>query len=407
MFIEYAGEFGISPAPTQLVGNYCSANCAFCFANLNSPEREADPIRISGFLRDLHKNKGQLYAEFLRQGYPCLVSNLVDPFAASNNYLMVKTMETMTELEIPIMIQTRGKFGVDDALSFLKPSNWYITINTIREELREKLEPGASSVKYRLELINTLREKGHVVTVGINPLVPQWMSYDDIDWLIPKLGELGVAGIWLGTLHFDNKQQVRLSAKERAIIGEDVIAMARKKWRTQEEDDLYQYTLNLAKDYGIGWYDCTISEYTNYWDKVFPLYPKRFPLIQEFVNWCFVNKPERPLSFADFRATLGGSMPEGVWKLREYTRSISMAIGASLPERLTFEQLLRVFWSEYTFKRSLLRQDCFALWLEDGEVQTDDEDMPYYWFNEDGWGEQKEVGADWDDLAAQIDEVEL
>lgn len=396
MFTPYQGEFLVSPCPAQLTLNYCSNCRAFCFANLNSPEREADEVRITGFLANLHE-KGSLIARLMQQGYPVLISNLVDPFAASNAYIATKTMETMVGMGIPIAIQTRGKTGVDDVLSFLPPSHWYISIAHMNESLREQIEPGAGSIQWRLDLIPKLIEKGHKVSVGVNPIVSEWLSYPDADTLLDQLAARGCSGVWTATLHFDNKQIARMKSADRALLGESVIERARRKSMDQPTDALYQHVVEGIKARGMSHYEGPITGKTDYFQPMFDLYPKRFPVIQEFINWCYDTDPQHPLSYQDFCAALGGQFPEGVWKTREYTRSISMAIGDSLPEYLTFEQLLRVFWTEYKLNRSLLYAvDCFALWTEDSgqTVMLDDQNMPYYWFASSGWGDNKFVSAE-------------
>ena len=41
MIVPYWGELFVSPAPLEMTLNHCSHACAYCFANLNDPQRRA------------------------------------------------------------------------------------------------------------------------------------------------------------------------------------------------------------------------------------------------------------------------------------------------------------------------------------------------------------------------------
>jgi len=70
-------------SPLEISLNYCSHNCHFCFANLNSPNRTADVKQIMGILSTCQE-KETFAAKLLRDKYPVTISNHVDPFSESN-----------------------------------------------------------------------------------------------------------------------------------------------------------------------------------------------------------------------------------------------------------------------------------------------------------------------------------
>lgn len=393
-FRPYHGDFLISPCPTQLSLNWCSAGCAYCFANLSSPGREADAVRMTNFLSNL-RNKGTLVARLLQDNYPILISNLIDPFAASNYTISVPIMETLTELGIPIAVQTRGSFGIDDVLSFLPSSHWYLSIPYLNEDRRKRLEPGAAPINYRLDLISRLREKGHRVSVGLNPLVPEWISRQEVDWLLDKLVELGVEGVWIATLHFDNGLLSNMPQRDRFVLTEPIIKRAQLKTSSEEEDELFRYAMERARVRGLSVYDGAVPFKSDYMQPMFDLYPRRFPVFQEFINWCFDTNPTHPISFAEFRTSLGGSFPSGVWKVRDYYRSMQVKLADHLSEFMTYEQLLKIYWNEGKAWERFFRLGCFALWAEDeGEtIVRDEEGMVYFWFRPEGWGGRVAVAA--------------
>jgi hypothetical protein len=117
----FFGEFLISPIPLELSLNYCSHKCAYCFANLNDPERSVNVGAVARFLQDLPQ-RNTLQALLMKAGYPTLISNRVDPFAVTNYRIALPLMETMTGMGIPLAIQTKGGKGIPEALAFLPPS---------------------------------------------------------------------------------------------------------------------------------------------------------------------------------------------------------------------------------------------------------------------------------------------
>lgn len=139
----YVGEFLISPIPLEISFNYCSHKCAVCFANLNKPERWFDAKTTMKTIQDAMSGNGRLVGELIRQGYPVLSSNRVDPFAISNYRQSLPVLQTLRDCGVPLSFQTRGGRGIDDILRGLPKSTWYISINQDDDALRKKMEPGA------------------------------------------------------------------------------------------------------------------------------------------------------------------------------------------------------------------------------------------------------------------------
>jgi len=107
----FFGEFLISPIPLELSLNYCSHVCAYCFANLNDRGRQADIGAVMRFFNEL-PSRTSLQSHLVREGYPILFSNRVDPFATSNVKLSLPLLEIMRTLDIPVAIQTKGGKGI-------------------------------------------------------------------------------------------------------------------------------------------------------------------------------------------------------------------------------------------------------------------------------------------------------
>lgn len=244
----FYGEFLVSPIPLELSFNYCSHKCAYCFANLNKPDRWADVKAVTRLLQD-YRNRETLTAQLLKDGYPVLISNRVDPFAASNYQQAVPIITTMAEMGIPVAIQTKGGRGIDDVLSALPPSAWYISISTLDDSIRKRIEPGAPTIDSRFELIEKLTSKGHHVSLGLNPLVPEWCPNPEA--LLSRAKDAGAKGVWAERLHLNHKQVANFSERERTMMTDPVITRAQKRTTTPPELELYDNARVFAQSIGL------------------------------------------------------------------------------------------------------------------------------------------------------------
>lgn len=148
MIQPFYGEFLVQPFPLDLALNYCSHKCAYCFANLNKPGRKADLHGIVRQIDRMHDHEN-LTARLLREGYPVVMSNKVDPFAASNYKLTLPLLKLFKAKGIPVAFQTKGGKGIEDALKLVAPSYWYVSIAFQDDAIRRKIEPGAPSIDER------------------------------------------------------------------------------------------------------------------------------------------------------------------------------------------------------------------------------------------------------------------
>ena len=288
MIQAYAGEFTVSPIPLELSMNYCSHKCAYCFANLNQPGRTLDVNKVINQIKGC-KDSTTLTGYLLANGYPVLISNRVDPFAETNWRQTLSFIEMLQANGNRVTFQTKGGKGVDDALQLLDgPTHWYISISFWDDDLRKKIEPGAPSIGDRIKLIEQLKTEGHHVSVGINPIVEEWLPAYDFDSLIHALDEVGVEDYWLEMLHLNHKQIANMSDKELVNIGEDVINDAKKR----NIDQTYKvYCHSQLRNYGHTVYASGQpypSKYMSYYSE---LGLKGIKTNQEFVNYCFEKYP--------------------------------------------------------------------------------------------------------------------
>lgn len=367
---SYAGEFTVSPIPLEMSMNYCSHKCAYCFANLNQPGRTLDVSGSINQIRNCHKSKS-LTSYLLANGYPVLLSNRVDPFAKTNWRQSLSFINLFNENGNKIAFQTKGGDGIDEALSMLDyKANWYISISFWDDELRKKIEPGAPSIKDRFSLIENLISKGHHVSVGINPLVEEWLPYGDFEKLTQHLISLGVNDFWIETLHLNRKQTAAMSAKEFNNIGAPIIDEACKRNRNASYfmmcvDDLRSQAnlFSMNQPYA-----------SNYFDSYHELYgDKSLKTTQDFINYCFQKYPNGgEIKFQEYYDFMSkGYFEEKFSEADGYAYRIARNVYKREVKKPlnTLKQVLEFYWDNEDVSKSLLSNALFSVscYEEDGE----------------------------------------
>lgn len=285
----YAGEFTISPIPLEMSFNFCSHKCAYCFANLNQPNRKFDANESINHIKNAHKSKS-LKSYLLNNKFPILLSNRVDPFAASNWKQVLPMVQILDEYEIPIAWQTKGGQGVDEVLMRGKKEHWYISISFWDDNRRLLIEPGATTIEQRFELIEKLKKAGQSVSVGINPLVENWLPEWEFEKLTDKLKELDIKDIWAEILHLNKKQVGNMSQKEINNQGLDVIEDAKKRHRN---NSYFMYVIETIESEGFNVFSMNQPIKSNYFNEEHSLYGgKTLKTTQDFINHCFETMPD-------------------------------------------------------------------------------------------------------------------
>jgi DNA repair photolyase len=376
MIYPYVGDFLLSPIPLQLSFNYCSHKCSYCFANLNNPNRTFDIKSFQAQLKGIYSNNS-LPSLLLREQYPVLVSNLVDPFATSNYSQAIPTLEMLATMGIPVSVQTRGGKGIDDVLSFLPKSIWYISIPMLNDDIRKQVEPGAPTIESRLMLIDKLKHAGHEVVVGINPTVEEFVPGNDGKTLINLLHQKGVPGIWLAAMHFNQKQLRVMPEKDRVRIGEVIIKKGLKNARNLQME-CYKFLRSLkenALSLGMsveGFWD---GEVNNFFKPYQQIYSKTFPTYYDFINWCHEHKADGDkVYYHEFEALMLQKLIGGRHNISPYMTCMNRALDAEVRESVgykhSFRWLLNLCWNEPRMKRTFER-----IWTYAISVNYDGQDM--------------------------------
>lgn len=372
MLTPYEGGLFVSPAALELTLSYCSHKCAYCFANLQTPDRKFAPGPTVNLLTQF-RNRDTFAARLLQQGYAALMSNRVDPFAVSNYRQSLPLIELMVTQGVPIMFQTRGGPGVQDAIKMVPRSAWYISICHADDAIRKRIEPGSPSIQSRLDLAESLLAAGHHVDVGLNPLVEDWMPHPEK--MLDTLFRIGVRHVTVSALELDGRSITRMSDSERKAVGPEVLAEAKDRVGGIA---FTERALSYARSTGMHAWRFPDNQPSNYYDAYSAIYPKTMPLAQDYLNHCFSSLAPGALinanHFLDFMLPRLPPSP-ACCEIMQYGRCSSRAkVKDRLPMKCTWDQLLRIVWDTPSHKLNPMKSKSFALvsGLDNMEVQDGD-----------------------------------
>ena len=387
MIEPFWGEFMISPIPLELSLNKCSHACRYCFANLNG-YKGADVKKLMRFLAD-YQNRETLEATLLKAGYPVLISNRSDPFSRSNYRQMMPILDTLGELDIPVSLQTKGGPGAKEVAAKRPGMVWYISISTLDDNLRARLEPAAPSIQERFELIEIIREYGGHVVLGLNPCVPEWLP--DPAVLLRHAAFRGVEGVWVEELHLNYNQIAAMSELEKAAIGPELLTRSQLRKRAKADSDHFFKARYEAESLGLSVFSNGQPTKSDIWDIYRSVYPKTFPTNQDFVNFCHENNlGGGVIPFDVYFDVTHPFLPGGMYRMSKYLGASSRSIWETynIPSKLTFRDLLMAIWKIKRAKQSPARMPSFAyatVSAQTGPIQlVDASDLPWLAFDENG-----------------------
>ncbi|NNE15882.1 MAG: PA0069 family radical SAM protein [Saprospiraceae bacterium] len=183
----------------------CEHGCIYCYARnthnywgyssgLDFESKIIVKTNAADLLRTKLKSKNW-------EASPIMVSGNTDCYQpVEKTYTITrKILKVMLDFKHPIGLITKNNLILRDLdiIKKLAKDNLIsvaISINTLDDKLRQKLEPRASSISQRLKLIKTLVDNGISVTALAAPIIPG-LNESEIIPLVKKLSELGVSKI--------------------------------------------------------------------------------------------------------------------------------------------------------------------------------------------------------------------
>jgi DNA repair photolyase len=312
-----------------------------------------------------------------------LASNRVDPFAASNWRQVLPVLEMLQGCNIPVSYQTKGGRGIEEVLESSPPAVWYLSIAMWDDEKRKGIEPGAPSIQSRLELITTLRDKGHHVIVGVNPYEPDWFERGEEELLLQELADRGAWGIWCELLHLNKDQVSRIPQKGQEAIGLLTVYDALKRKHPDYKIRQLEDFRAKALDRGLEVHTIGQGHHSRFWEPFEECYPKLFPTNQGFINHCYEQglSDYALVSFRDYANYMAPRLPGGTNRIGDYVR-VSVkdmrTTRALMQSRYqSFENILKMFWAEPNARTNLTKWWCFAYASYGGKLIVDnDEGLP-------------------------------
>lgn len=179
----------------------CEHGCIYCYAR-NSHEYWGYSAGIEFETRILIKqNAPELLRQTLSaphwQPQPIMLAGNTDCYQPIERVYQLtrKMLEVLLEFRHPVGIITKNALILRDLdllseLAQLRLVHVYITITTLREELRRVLEPRTAAGHRRLEVVRRLREAGIPVGVMVAPIIPS-LNEEEI---LPLLEAAAAAG---------------------------------------------------------------------------------------------------------------------------------------------------------------------------------------------------------------------
>ncbi len=367
MIVPFFGELFLYPIPLELSHNYCSNKCAYCFANLNNPNRKAESGKVANQLKKFNQ-KDDLTSLLLQNGAAICISNKTDPFAVSNYRFAIPEIRTMIELGIPIAYHTRGGKPFDQFYkeTDIPKSLFYISICQTDEEIRKRVEPGATSIARRWEMAQFLIRDGHQVVIGLNPYVHEW---NKAETFIQNVIQAGVKNVIIQPIHLNSEQIRNMSAAEMEAMGTTVLENAKKR------ESPYYYGVQALVDrllsLGINAYDTQHFNSSNIMEAWHTgLQGKTFKTIYDFYHWCLKHKKDNdPVYFEEFYEFMKPSFldEEKPYTLYQYITSLdrryrkTQQSGMSIKHKMTFRELCLNIWNDNEGAKNISRSEKFAM----------------------------------------------
>ncbi len=191
----------------------CDHRCIYCYAtyipNFFRPRRKKDLVeRVQ---KDLEK---------IPEGSLISLSNSSDPYLKMDKKYKDtrRCLKVLKKNGMKILIVTKGVHVKRD-IDILKRADCTVTISlcTLDEEVKKKLEPNALSTRKRLELVESLSKKGISVGVRFDPIFPQ-LTESEINRVVKKVNEAGAEHVVSSTFkpRGDSWKRIELAFPEVA-----------------------------------------------------------------------------------------------------------------------------------------------------------------------------------------------
>jgi DNA repair photolyase len=175
----------------------CSYGCQYCYAIKDEEINQPYSPRIGVKTNIVYCLKRTL--KNIDSPVPVALGTLTDPYQPAEKEFQISRhcLEIIVEKQFPLQIFTKSDLIMRDANILSKYSQKgfctvMITIPTLEEKLKNKLEPNAPKIEQRLNLISQLREKNILCGILLAPIIPyvndEPKRLDQIFYTASKIG---------------------------------------------------------------------------------------------------------------------------------------------------------------------------------------------------------------------------
>ncbi len=199
----------------------CKHGCLYCYVpNVLKIKREN-----WGEFVDVKKNIPLVLSREIKNKKCGVVgiSTVTDPYQpVENNYKLTRyCLEQLLKYDFPISIQTKSSLLKRDLDIVSKFSNAevIISITTLDDNERKVLEPYASPVKNRLDVLKIYADEGIQTSIFFGPILPS-ITKDDIPEIIDTFIACDISKIWIDTLNL--KPGIWSNIKNRIFQNQDM-----------------------------------------------------------------------------------------------------------------------------------------------------------------------------------------
>ncbi len=183
----------------------CTHACAYCYARFM--QRFHPHTELWGSFVDVKVNAVETLKRQLRHTPPgeVFISSACDgwqPIEASWR-LTRRCCELLLERGFQIHALTKSSLIREDIDLFRGHSVQVgVTLTSLDEHLRELWEPGASSIRERLEVLEESRRAGLATSIMFGPVLPMLSdSQADLNAMLQQAADLGIDAIWIDALN--------------------------------------------------------------------------------------------------------------------------------------------------------------------------------------------------------------
>jgi DNA repair photolyase len=181
----------------------CEHGCVYCYARVTHNYWGYSAGLDFESIITIKSNAPQLLEQKLKskkwKASAIMMSGNTDCYQPIERKLQItrKLLQIFWRYRHPVAIVTKNKLLLRD-LDILKKLNQYqlvkvaVSINSLDDSIRRKLEPRASTIKSRLELIETLANENIPVKALAAPIIPGLNDYE----ILPLVKELASRGVF-------------------------------------------------------------------------------------------------------------------------------------------------------------------------------------------------------------------